>query len=747
MPPGGADAGPPEVPPARLARVTSLEFGVLLDAIPEAVIVAGMDARIVYANDAVARMLGWKPVDLVGAPLHALQPDRMHDAHDRGFGRYASTGEQTLFGRPIRLPARRPDGTEIEVELTLSEIRNGDERLVVGVLHQLSPRVDLERHVAILRYLKATTAAHARLWTKVDPTVVLQTLTDVLVDDFEAALARTWIYDADTDTLRLHTSGGITTRIKGSSREVIDVASSPAKVAVVARDREPFIRVGLDGNPSFDQEFVARERIMSVIALPIVAGDQLLGAVVGFFRHAIPDEVTETIGHLTALAAATINDARLVAQERAAREMADRARSQSELLADVGERLVSSLSAEVSAESLAEAVVPAFCDWCIVDLLGDDGSLAVIAMRHADPDRSALIAELRREYPPIARDGEPHVIGRAIDAGATVTEIVTDADLAERALDDRHLSLLRRLGVGSHAVVPLVGRGRVMGAISFVRGTDRDPFDPDDVATAEDITRRAALAIDNAHLYRSAEQAVALRDRFLAVASHELRTPLSVVRGHWELLTRRLSAPGADPAMQREQLEKSVRRLGEGIDQLQRLVEDLLDANRLRGKAVDLKPTEIDIGTLVRETVDDLQDATKAERVRLTLPDSPVIGLWDRARLAQVIGNLVGNALKYSPDEGDVEVEVTEARGRVRIAVTDAGIGIAPEQLETIFEPFSRAPNATERNLPGLGLGLAVSREIVITMGGRMWAESPGEGRGSTFVIEIPREIDAGASR
>ncbi|MCV0402819.1 MAG: GAF domain-containing protein [Chloroflexi bacterium] len=726
--------------------MTQIEFGALLDAIPEAVIVADHTSEIVYANTAVEGLLGWSPSELVGSSLHSIQPDRMHDAHDRGFRRYVSTGTKTLFDGPIHLPARRRDGTERDVELSLAEVADADGTpLVVGVLRGATEQVDLERHIAILRYLKATTAAHTRLWTKVDPSVVLQTLTDVLVDDFDAALARTWIHDPETNTLRLQTSGGITTRIKGSTREVIDIATSPAKVAVVAREREPFIRVGLGGNPAFDQEFVARERIVSVIALPLVAGDQLLGAMVGFFRHAIPDEVAETIGHLAALAAATINDARLVAQEREAREEADRARGHFELLARVSERLVSSLSAEVSAQSLVDTVVPDFADWCIVDLVTDGPSLRAIASRHADPRVADHIAELRATYPPAEDEEPPHPIHRAISEGETVWESVEDGDLAARARDPRHLELLRAVGIGSHVVVPLVGRGAVMGAISFVRSASRPPFETDDVATAEDITRRAALAIDNAQLYRSAEQAVALRDRFLAVASHELRTPLSVVRGHWELLGRRLAAEGSDPDTQRQQLEASVRRLGQGIDQLQRLVEDLLDADRLRGQAVDLKPTELDMTMVVRETIEDLHDPAMRDRVRTILPDEPVDGVWDRARLAQVIGNLIGNALKYSPDDGNVEVEVTTREDVVRIRVTDSGIGIAAEQLDAIFEPFTRAPNAAAQHYPGLGLGLAVSREIVMTMGGRMWAESPGEGRGSTFTIELPRRPAAAA--
>jgi signal transduction histidine kinase len=233
------------------------------------------------------------------------------------------------------------------------------------------------------------------------------------------------------------------------------------------------------------------------------------------------------------------------------------------------------------------------------------------------------------------------------------------------------------------------------------------------------------------------QEAVALRDRFLAVASHELRTPLSVVRGHWELLARRLARR---PGRTAEQAESSLRRLGQGVDQLRRLVDDLLDVERLGGGGIELERKPVDIVALVQEAVDDLPAQSLPERVRTDLPRGPIIGMWDPARLRQVIDNLLGNAVKYSPRDGRIEASVRATSGGVRLMVRDAGIGLQADQLESVFEPFSRAPNASARHYPGLGLGLAISREIVTQMGGRIWAESEGEGRGTTFFVELNRD-------
>ena len=468
--------------------VQPFDFAALLEAMPDAVVVADMQSRIVYANASVERVLGWPPGALIGEHLHTIQPERLRDAHTEGFGRYASTGERTLFGRPIRLSALTRDGAEHDVELNLAEITGpAGERLVMGVIRDLSERVKLERGV----------------------------------------------------------------------------------------------------------------------------------------EH-----------------------------ERAARGEADRSRAHFELLARVSERLAASLDPEVTVQAVADAVVPIFADWCIVDLVREDRTLETVAAVHRDPSLVHWIGELRTTYPPWQRTDPPHSIYRAIDERRTIRETVAPDDLRRRALDPRHLAMMERLGIGSHMVATLSTGGRVMGAVSLVRRGDREPFDEEDVATAEGISRRAAIATENARLYRSAQQAVEVRDRFLAVASHELRTPLSVVYGHWELLARWLrNDPDAARRPNADKIDVSVQRLGQGVDQLRRLVEELLDVSRLAHGTMDMRRGPVDLAAVVRQSVDDASASAATGRPRLELPDSPVIGQWDEARLGQVVDNLLLNALKYSPGD------------------------------------------------------------------------------------------------
>ena len=424
--------------------------------------------------------------------------------------------------------------------------------------------------------------------------------------------------------------------------------------------------------------------------------------------------------------------------ERPSDDAVEAALRHTALLDAVGRTLGHSLDPDETVQGIVEVLVPAFADWCVVDLLQPDRSLAAVAFAHRDPALAPRIAELRTTYPPQARPENVHPIYRAIDSGESVSETVTDADLAERAVDDGHLGLLRALGIGSHIVAVLEARGRIIGAISVVRGPERAAFSPEEVLTAEGIARRAALATDNARLYRAARDAVELRDRLIGLASHELRNPLAVVRAHWELLSRRLErAIDAVADDDRAAIRSSLERLGNGIDDMQRMIEELLNPQHASLGGFELRRSQMDLAAAVRLAADELRDPTAAARLRLHLPDVPVPGSWDRGRIEQVVANLLANALKYSPAEAPVDVSLELDRGLARLRVTDRGIGIEPGELEAIFQPFTRGREASSRRYPGLGLGLALSREIVAMHGGRMWAESEGPGRGSTFVVEL----------
>jgi PAS domain S-box-containing protein len=291
----------------------------ILSVLPDAIIVANNRGAVVYANPAAEMMLGWEPGELVGCSLTAIMPERMHARHRAAFERFITTHVPRVMGRPLRVPAVRRDGVELDVDLTLGMLRSNDGcELIVGSLRDLRDRVELERQIDLARSLRAAATAATRLTSVLDLEHVLRTAVEVLAFDFDAALARIWLWDPETGVLHLRASEGLSRRVHGSPREHIDPATHPYKLGRVARERRPFFKNGLSGDAQFDQDWVVRERLQAASVFPLLIAGELTGVLVSFFRHPMDEEVFEVLGTLAALVATAINDSILYEKARRA---------------------------------------------------------------------------------------------------------------------------------------------------------------------------------------------------------------------------------------------------------------------------------------------------------------------------------------------------------------------------------------------------------------------------------------------
>jgi signal transduction histidine kinase len=306
--------------------------------------------------------------------------------------------------------------------------------------------------------------------------------------------------------------------------------------------------------------------------------------------------------------------------------------------------------------------------------------------------------------------------------------------LERSARDAEHLRLMQALDIGSVIYAPLTARDRVLGVLGLfsTRASGRS-FTADDLGIAVEIARRAAVALDNARLYQAAQEALRVRDQFLSIASHELRTPITAIRATAQLLQRSRTRHTLDAA----RLERFLRTFDEESQRLGALAEELLDISRLQTGHFELHRSPVDLSVLVRRSVQRARSLSAHHRLQVDVPRELVI-IADAGRLEQVLENLLANAIKYSPDGGRVEVKAEHEAGRVHLTVRDSGIGLPEGSAAGVFEPFGRAPNAAARQIEGLGLGLYLSRSILERHGGRIWAESPGEGQGSAFSFCLP---------
>lgn len=230
-----------------------------------------------------------------------------------------------------------------------------------------------------------------------------------------------------------------------------------------------------------------------------------------------------------------------------------------------------------------------------------------------------------------------------------------------------------------------------------------------------------------------AELAVGARDSFLSVAAHELKTPLTALLGNAQLLQRRAARDNRLSEGERRNLEAIV----EGGRRLNRLVNELLDHSRLREERLAIERQPLDLGELVRRVVDEVRPSMPRHSLALRGDAGPLPVVGDPTRLEQVLLNLIGNAAKYSPAGGPIELELAQAERWAVVQVRDYGIGIPGEALPRLFEQYYRAPNALERRIQGMGIGLHVVRELVERHGGTIAVESA-EGQGSSFEVRLP---------
>jgi len=400
-------------------------------------------------------------------------------------------------------------------------------------------------------------------------------------------------------------------------------------------------------------------------------------------------------------------------------------------LAEASAILNRSLDYETRLSALAELAVPHIADWCAVDMLDEEDLPRLLSVSHVDPAKAETARELRRRYPlePSATYGVPNVLRTG---EPEIHSEITDSDLAAYAADSEQLELIRHLGARSGMIVPLVARGRTLGAITFMIADSERRYDASDLAFAEELAHRAALAIDNARLYGEAQAANRLRDEFLATVSHELRTPLNAILGWAQLLREgKLDDDGSSHAF--EIIERNAKIQAS-------LIEDILDVSRIITGKLRLDAEAVELVPLTEAAIDVVRPAAQAREIQLAVSLDPRAGSirGDVNRLQQVLWNLLSNAIKFTPEGGRVMIRLQRVDNNARIVVSDTGIGIKPEFLPHVFDRFRQADSAFTRRHGGLGLGLAIVRHLVEMHGGTVQAESEGEGRGATFIVSLP---------
>ncbi|GAB4381538.1 MAG: ATP-binding protein [Elainellaceae cyanobacterium] len=394
--------------------------------------------------------------------------------------------------------------------------------------------------------------------------------------------------------------------------------------------------------------------------------------------------------------------------------------------------LASSLDYRTTVMNTVQLAIPTLADWCFVDVVKSDFSTFMEPVFAASsPERQALFAELRQRYPlpSNARHGSHRVLQTGVpECVAEVTEPLLQAATP----DPEHLNLLRQFKMTSYAVVPLKVQEQVIGVMGFVSARSDLRYRASDLAMIEELAQRAAIAITNARLYQNAQDANRLKDEFLAMVSHEVRSPLNSILG-WAQLLRTQQLDQAVTSKALETIERNAKHQS-------KLIDDILDISRVIRNQIrlDLKPTHL--VSVIETVIQDVQPLAQAKSMQIDAVLDPAVAevMGDTGRLQQVVWNLLSNAIKFTPAGGRVQVTLEQVGALAQIQVIDTGQGIRAEFLPHVFDRFRQADGSITRAHGGLGLGLAITQQLVEMHQGKIMATSEGEGKGSTFTVQIP---------
>jgi len=428
--------------------------------------------------------------------------------------------------------------------------------------------------------------------------------------------------------------------------------------------------------------------------------------------------------------------------------------------------LASSLDYSIILPQLARLAASLIGNLCLIEVLEQNDSTPWLALACTDPLKEEILLEIQRSYS--LKLSHSSSVAQVLSTGQPeIKENISEADLVAMADDEQHLELLRKLSLKSYLIVPLVIREQVLGVLCFASTEAEWHYRPADLTIAQELAQRTATAVDNARLYREAQQAVEtqkelnyIRELFMSIVSHELRSPLTAINGYAQYLSDRLrQIPEPESETSRKvnaKILRSVQVILQQSNRMNDLINQLLNFSRLRNGKFELNYVSgINLVELVQRVMEQHQQAAKDHTLTVQTSEEQILVDCDEARLEQVLNNLISNAIKYS-NSGTTIIAGIERQPLAHspellppnlpnpnkeaiIWIRDQGQGISAENQTHLFDRFYRVRTRENVKVEGLGLGLYISYEIVKQHGGRMWLESqPGEG--TTFYFSVPFE-------
>jgi signal transduction histidine kinase len=478
-----------------------------------------------------------------------------------------------------------------------------------------------------------------------------------------------------------------------------------------------------------------RERGWQLSVWPVIADDGRVDALGIEIRDSSPPETALDLQRQVA-------EQMLLGalRERGLAEDAEAARRRATFLAEAGRQLAESVDQSSTLVSLTKLALPTLGAWCIVDILEEGDAVRRLRIYHPDPEKQKLAQELERGWTPAADDpfGAPAMLR---DTRTIAISDNVEAMLAATARSPDNMEIMRQLGIGSLLTIPLIARKRLLGAITFISAKGGVAYSLEDVQLAEDVAARGALALDSAQVYdlalghqRTAETANRAKTAFLGAMSHELRTPLNAIGGYIDLLDMGLRGPVTDAQ------HADFARVKTNQQHLALLITEILNFVRVGSGRVPYAMSDVKACDSMQHAIELIEPLFGQKEIVFDgiSGESSIVARADPERVTQILVNLLSNAIKFTPAGGHISADCAVKGDAVTMRISDTGIGIAADKQEAIFEPFIQLKEGLAGRESGVGLGLAISRDLARAMNGDLTVEST-EGQGSHFTLSLPR--------
>ncbi len=645
-------------------REREAKLAAILNTAADGIIAIDQAGTIQSFNDAASRIFGYAEEEVVGHNVRMLMPSPYTEAHDSYLRRYLDTGEARIIGIGREVEGRRKDGTLFPLDLSVSEVRVANTLGFTAIVRDISQRKAAEAAMAEQqqRFDLAMQAGRMGAWEwdvatgKVHWSETLEAIHGLAPGEFGGSYEH-YLSDIHPDD-RQHVIDNISRALESGHHEI------------------EYRIIWPDGSEHW-----------------VAAKGELIRNASGQ-----PQRMTGLCMDIT---------------ERKRIEAHDRFLSEATALL-----AASSLDNTMTLASLARLAVPHLGDWCDISILEEDGSLKQLALAHQNEEHLELAKVLQERYPfdPDVPFGLANVLrtGRAEFypniSLESIRKIIQDEELFQ-AVED--------LGVRSVICAPLLARGRTLGAITLATAESGRRYTESDLALAEELGRRAGLALDNARLYADLLRANEAKDEFLGLMSHELRTPITTIYGGARMLRSRADR------LEAEVKERLLSDVEQESERLFRMVEDLLALARTElGQTVTIEPL------MVQRIIEKVAAAFMQRRPGRPLEVILQGGLHPIAAqltyVEQVLRNMLSNADKYSPVDKPIDISARAVDGGVDVSVRDHGPGIGEDEVDLIFERFYRSSKTSSQT--GAGLGLTVCKRLIEAQSGRVWARNHEQG-------------------